>query len=64
MAPGTDYSDIGYNREVTTYQQATTNSLPMGLRSSTTTDKAFQHVKAQLVTKKSVFKLKMVGVNF
>jgi len=36
----------------------------MGLGSSTTTDKAFQHLKALLVIKKSVFKLKMVGVNF
>jgi len=36
----------------------------MGLRSSTTTDKAFQHLKAPPVIKKSVFKLKMVGVDF
>jgi len=36
----------------------------MGLGSSTTTDKAFQHLKALLVTTKSIFKLKMVGVNF
>jgi len=35
----------------------------MGLRSSTT-DKACQHLKAQPVITKSVFKLKMVGVNF
>jgi len=36
----------------------------MGLRSSTTADKAFQHLKAQLVITKYVFKLKLVGVNF
>jgi len=36
----------------------------MGLRSSATTDNAFQHLKAQLVISKSVFKLKTVGVNF
>jgi len=36
----------------------------VGLRSSTTADKAFQHVKAELVITKSVFKLKMVGDNF
>jgi len=36
----------------------------MGLRSSTTTDKAFQHLKAPPLITKSVFKLKMVGVNF
>jgi len=36
----------------------------MGLRSSKTTDKAFQHLKAPPVITKSVFKLKMVGVNF
>jgi len=29
----------------------------MGLRSSTTTDKAFHHLKAQLVITKYVFKL-------
>jgi len=44
--------------------QATTNSLPIGLRSSTTADKAFQHLKAPPVITKSVFKLKMVRVNF
>jgi len=36
----------------------------MDLRSSTTADKAFQHLKAHLVITKSVFKLKMVEVNF
>jgi len=36
----------------------------MDLRSSTTTDKAFQHLKALPVITKPVFKLKMVGVNF
>jgi len=36
----------------------------MGLRSSTTTDKAFQHLKAPPVITKSVFKLQMMGVNF
>jgi len=36
----------------------------MDLRSSITTDKAFQHVKAQPVITKSVFKLQMMGVNF
>jgi len=36
----------------------------MGLRSSTTTDEAFQHLKAPPVITKPVFKLKMVGVNF
>jgi len=46
------------------YQQATTNSLPVGLRSSTTAGKAFQHLKAQLVITKSAFNLKMVGDNF
>jgi len=35
----------------------------MGLCSSTTADKAFQHLEAQLVITKSVFKLKMVGDN-
>ena len=35
----------------------------MGLRSSITTDKAFQKLKAPPVITKSVFKLKMVGVN-
>jgi len=49
---------------IAAYQQATTNSLPVGLRSSTTADKAFQHLKAQLVITKSVFKLKMVGDTF
>jgi len=64
MVPGTDYSDIGFYCSYHV-QQATTNSLPVGLRSSTTADKAFQHLKAQLVITKSVFKLKkMVGDNF
>jgi len=36
----------------------------MGLRNSTTTDQAFQHLQAPSVIPKSVFKLKMVGVNF
>jgi len=36
----------------------------VGLCTSTTADKAFQHLKAQLVIAKSVFKLKMVGDNF
>jgi len=37
----------------------------MDLRSSTTTDKAFQHfLKAPPLITKSVFKLKMMGVNF
>jgi len=36
----------------------------MGLRSSTTTDEVFQHLKVPPVITKSVFKLKMVGVNF
>jgi len=36
----------------------------MGLRSSTTTDKAFQHLNAQPVIAKSVFKLQMMGINF
>jgi len=36
----------------------------VGLRSSTTTDKAFQHLIAPPVITKFVFKLKMVGVNF
>jgi len=35
----------------------------MGVRSSTTADKAFQHLKTQLVITKYIFKLKMVGVN-
>ena len=61
MVPGTDYSDIGFYCSYHV-QQATTNSLPVGLRSSTTADKAFQHLKALVITK-SVFKLKMVGDN-
>jgi len=36
----------------------------VGLRSSTTADKAFQHLKAKLEITKSVFKIKMVGENF
>jgi len=36
----------------------------MGLRSSTTTDQACQHLKAPPVIAKSVFKLKIVGVIF
>jgi len=36
----------------------------MSLRSSTTTDKAFQHLNAQPVITKSVFTLQMIGVNF
>ena len=36
----------------------------MGLRSSTTSDEAFQHLKPQLVITNSVFKLKMAGDNF
>jgi len=59
MVPGTDYSDIGFYCSYR-LSQATTNSLPVGVRSSTTADKAFQHWKAQLVITKSVFKLKMV----
>jgi len=58
----TGYSDIGFYCSYF-LQQATTNSLPVGLSSSTTDDKAFQHCKAQLLISKSVFKLKMVGYN-
>jgi len=36
----------------------------MGLRSSRKTDKSFQHLKAPRVITKSIFMLKMVGVNF
>jgi len=46
MVPGTDYSDKGF---FCSYRLATTNSLHMGLRSSTTADQAFQHLKAQPV---------------
>jgi len=49
---------------VTAYNRLPTNSLPVGLRGSTTADNAFQHWKAQLLITKSVFKLKMVGDNF
>ena len=42
MAPGTDYSDIGFYCSYR-LQQATTNSHPVCLRGLTTADKAFQH---------------------
>jgi len=63
MVPGADHSDIGFYCSYR-LKQATTNSLPVGLRSSTTADRAFQHLKAQVVITKYVFKLKMVGDSF
>ena len=67
MVPDTGYSDIGfYSSYRLQYNRLPlTHSLwSVGLRSSTTADKAFQHVKAELVITKSVFKFKMVGDNF
>jgi len=57
MVPGTDYSYCTVVSDIA-------NSLPMGLHSSTTTGKAYQHLKAPPVIAKSVFKLKMVRVIF
>jgi len=60
---GTDYSDIVFYCSYH-LKEVITNSLPVGLRGSTTADEVFQHIKAQLLVIKSVFKLKMAEDNF
>jgi len=52
-------------KDITSFDQGRLATLTQGrLATLTTADKACQHLKAQLVTTKSVFKFKMVEDNF